>query len=452
MERFLLLNMRMKSILLPWICVLIALNSSGQELTVKTLSELAATTHNTTTVFVSELDEGGFFVHKDSASSPDNGIVLPRKAGGFWVRHFNKALGVNPRWWGAVGDGVHDDLDAINRATKYCLSNNVILQFPSGIFRITGQWLIGGKFIPEGDLFNAAPWSQIPSYNSRQHSLSRDMNPLIVRGSSNTCIYGDFEAKELTPIIYYSIKGNGLPNRPSSHTYNHEFSNIAVFGRGLLKGNKLAAPTNIDYSNKQIGLYVISSDKIKIENCDFIGLNHGLFINTSYWGSVSNCQFEYCQTGMFTLGYNANHIKNVFALYCKVGFEFNGDELSINSINGGHCETGLICKGRYMIINQVYFENTNKSAPNNYQLILGRNRKDRFFGKANRSTGIIINACTLTANGREVILLDDDMDEVIFNGANINGPIHSRHQKNRLNLKNVVGSYKVVGPIELNKH
>jgi hypothetical protein len=421
----------------------------GQETTVRTINDLLATGSNAASIVVTDLDEGGLFVYQSYDKSPDYGIVFPRKAGGSWVRHYNIALGANPKWWGAKGDGINDDLEALNRATKYCLDNNVILQFPSGIFRITAQWLIGGRFFSNNELFKAAPWSQLPSYVPNEHAKTRALNPLIIRGSGNTCIYGDFSAKELTPIVYYSIKGNGLPNRPSSHTFNHEFSNIAIYGRGLYNGKSLAAPTSIDFNNNQIGLYVVSSDKIKIENCDFIGLKYGLFINTSYWGSVSNTQFEYCQTGLFTIGYNANYLQNLFAQYCKVGFEINGDELAINSINGGHCETGLICKGRYMVINQAYFENTNKAAGNNYQIIVGRGKKDRFYGKANRSTGIIFNAFTVTASGRNAILLDDDLDEVHFNGANINGPIISTNSRNKISLKTAVGSFKVNGPAQL---
>lgn len=443
----------MKKIQFSLLCILSVLcfNTFSQEVSLKQIKDLINTTTNATTVFVVDLNEGGIFVHQNYEAVPDFGVVFPRKSGGFWIRHFNKAYGANPMWWGAKGDGVNDDLEALNRATRYCLENDIILQFPSGIFRITGQWLIGGKFLPEKDLFKAAPWSQMPSYVPNEHAKTRALNPLIIRGSSNTCIYGDFIAKELTPIIYYSIKGNGLPNRPSSHTYNHEISNIAVYGRGLFNGKTIAAPTRIDSANNQIGLYIISSDKIKVENCDFIGLNHGLFINTSYWSSISNCQFEFCQLGMFTIGFNANYIQNVFAQYCKTGFEFNGDELTINGINGGHCETGLVCKGRYVVINQIYFENTNKSAPNYYQLVLGRSKSDRFFGKANRSTGIIISACTLTANGRDAVLLEEDFDEVSFTGANINGRINSKNIKSRINLKNVVGSYKIDGPVQVLK-
>lgn len=401
-------------------------------------------------IIVSDRLSGGIFNFSTEKLLPDSGVVFPGRNGGVWVRSFNIAQGVNPCWWGARGDGVHDDLKAIDRATKYCLENETILHFPSGVFRLTDQWVIGSKFIEGEDIFLSAPWTGSKTFNNKAYGDSRRSSPVIVRGSINTCIYGDFDSKELKAIIYYGIKANGFSNNPSSRNYNHEFTNISVYGRGCFSGAAPKIPSQVNEKNNQIGLLVVSSDKVQINNCDFVGLKYGLFFNTSYWGSVSNTSFEVCSTGFFAVAYNANLIQNVYATFCNVGFDIIGNELCINSINSGRCEIALRIRGKYNVINQIYFENSNLGA-NKYQLVLGRGKSDPSFGKASNSTGIIINACTITAHGRPSILLEEDMRDVYINGGQINGEIKSVHSSNKITLKSVQGSYKLTGVGKLYK-
>ena len=160
-------------------------------------------------------------------------MVFPRKAGGVWIRNFDKSKGVNPCWWGAIGDGIHDDLPGIDAATKYCQENRTVLQFPSGVFRITSQWVIGAKTVQENDLLQGK-FTESPSFKMEEHQLARQLGPMIISGGVNTCIYGDFNPNRLTAIIYYNIHSNGPPNNPSSHFYTHEISNIGIYGARFL--------------------------------------------------------------------------------------------------------------------------------------------------------------------------------------------------------------------------
>ena len=60
---------------------------------VKNTAALALATHNEEIIFVKDLAAGGTFFHTDSAISPDKGVVFARKAGGVWMRSFDKEKG-----------------------------------------------------------------------------------------------------------------------------------------------------------------------------------------------------------------------------------------------------------------------------------------------------------------------------------------------------------------------
>lgn len=417
----------------------------AQSNTVNNIAELVSTTSNKESLIVKDLVDGGLFVFIKSGVTEDKGVVFSRKAGGFWVRNFDKSKGINPCWWGAKGDAVHDDLPALKSATDYCLQNKTIMQFPSGIFRITDQWVLGGKTIAEEDLFYG-DFTRAPSFDSKQHAVARKSSPLIIRGGVNTCIYGDFNANKLTAIIYYNIQGNGVANDPSTHLYTHEFSNIGVYAQGYFKGTKPAPPSSVNLANKQIGLVILYCHNPKIDGCGFYGLKYGLFFETSYFGTVRNCRFEFCQTGMATVDYNANLLENVVGYYCKIMADINGSQIVANSLNSEYCETALIFKGKNIVLNGIYCENHNLKLPNNYQLIFGRNRSDPGYSAKSVTTGVIINALTLTAGGRDVILLEDDMQQLNINGSNINGDITTKKSDHKVLMTSSMGSYKVKGP------
>lgn len=425
--------------------LLAAMHIFGQNNMVSTTSELVSASINEETAFVKDLVTGGMFVHVETGVRADNGVVFPRKSGGFWVRHFDKSKGVNPTWWGARGDGVNDDLPALNAATDYCQENKTIMQFPSGVFRITGQWIIGGKTLTEENLFSDK-LTEAPSFDMKQHQIARRSNPVIVRGGVNTCIYGDFKATKLTAIVYYNIQGNGAPNTPSSHLSTHEFSNIGIYAQGFFKGTTPTPPPSVNMENQQIGLVMLYCNNSKIDGCIFSGLKYGLFFNTTYFGSVKNCEFELCQTGLFTIGYNANLIENIVGNYCKLLAEINGSQIVVNNLNSEFCESVLAFKGKNIVLNGVYSENQNLQLPNNYQLIFGRAQSDPNYSAKSVTTGVVINGLTLTAGGRDVILLEDDMKQLNINGANINGGIVTKGADNKIVSQSMIGGFKVNGP------
>lgn len=422
----------------------------AQKTTVNSLQELAASNTAEEIVVVKDQANGGIFFRVSGDVKVDNGVVFRRKKGGFWVRQFNRATGVNPCWWGAAGDGINDDLPALNAATAYCLENETILQFPSGVFRITGSWIIGGKTIDEQDLFSGK-LTKDSSFSMRQHEIARKYNPLIIRGSTKTCVYGDFTSNKLTAIIYYNIKGNGVAGKPTAHLYTHEFSNIGIYGSGFFKGTTATPPAYENLRNQQIGLVMLNCNNPTIDRCNFSGLQYGLLFKTSYWGNIKNCYFELCQTGIYGTDYNANLIENVMGAYCKLLAKINGSQLVLNNFNSEFCETTLVFTGKNIVLNGVYCENNLLKLPNNYQLIFGRNEADPGYSSRSVTTGVVINGLTLTAAGRDVILLEDDMKQLSITAGTINGNIVTKNAANKIVLTNTNGGFKVTGPAMIQK-
>lgn len=435
-----------------WFIIFILIISSGtllsQQTVVDNLEQLTNyETNNSTVVFVSDAESGGLFYISKANIQPDYGIVFPRKNGGIWVRHFNKALGVNIAWWGAKGDGYSDDIEAFNRATKYCLDHNLILNLPSGVFRISKQWVIGAKATNEATLLNNG-YSISGTINIKAHEMARSLSPFIVRGSTNTCIYGDFDTDSLTAIVYYGIKSNGLPKQKSNAHYTHEFSNIGFYGKGFFDGIKPKIQIAKKKSNKQIGLALVYGTNIKITGCTFNSLEYGMVANTIYFSSITNSHFENCFTGIHTLFSNSNLIQNVSGFYNKVFINIRGSQIVINNLNSEYCETALIFSGINLVLNGVYCENHNLNLPNNSQLIFGRSDGNSKSSKS-LTTGVVINGMTLTAGGRDVIMLSDDMRTLNINGSNINGKIITRNKASKIILSNTIGGLNVIGPAQI---
>lgn len=420
-------------------------NTFAQLNTLGSVQELMASASTSSIISVTAAQDGGTFYHSTLKLEPDFGISFPRKAGGIWVRQFNAALGVNPCWWGAKGDGIQNDLPALEAATKYCLTNETILQFPSGVFRITAPWIIGGKTLEEKDLFTSK-LTTAETFKIQQHQRARTSNAMIVRGAAKTCIYGDFIAKQLTAMVYYNINANGIAKMPSAQMYSHEFSNIGFYGEGSFTGVTPRAITKVNEQNQQIGLVILYCNQPKVNGCNFAGLKYGLLAKTSYFGQLSNCSFRYCETGFWAVDYNANLIENLVGFYCTQLAEISGSQLTFNNINTEFCRSTLKFSGKNIIINGMYCENNQLDLPNHYQLILGRNKTDAGYSPKSTTTGIVIRALTITTAGRELILLEEDMRALSITSANMNGSILSKSVRNLIDGNLIDGSIQFLGP------
>ena len=77
----------------------------------------------------------------DSTSEDDGGVVLVAKNGTRWKRRFDGP--VSPKWWGAVGDGKHDDAAPLQAALNYVANHALSLEIESGDFRCGAPLVLG---------------------------------------------------------------------------------------------------------------------------------------------------------------------------------------------------------------------------------------------------------------------------------------------------------------------
>lgn len=400
---------------------------------VNSIADLVSVKDTNSLVYVAEAKRGGLFYYRGLVESEDGGTVFKSKFEGYWIRVDRESNEASPLWWGAIGDGINDDIQAIENATDYCLRNNKVLKFSSGIFRISRQWIIGGKPVHERDIFSRQ-LATAPSWNIRQYEKSRFSNPIKIVGSSQTFIYGDFDNSTIEAILYFGVISNGNSNRPSPQFYTSEISDIGFYGRGSFNKGKFNQTALSSLSNQQIGLLIYRSQSIRISGCKFYGLKFGIVAQDVYFSEIINTTFSTCLLGFQGIGFNANKLDNVLADNCKVGMKILGSVVVCQLLNFEFCETGMEFSGEGLVINGMYCENDNLKKPNKFQIIF------------NNASGVQVNSANLTSGNRDIIFLDEKTKDVTITSSALYGPIKTSHPDNILTIKSTKGNYRKSGP------
>lgn len=80
---------------------------------------------------------GGLFTFKASAVITDNVGYAIKSANGVWERQMS-SKDVSVKWFGAVGDGSHNDADAVAMATRVALALKGRVFVPNGLYKVDG--------------------------------------------------------------------------------------------------------------------------------------------------------------------------------------------------------------------------------------------------------------------------------------------------------------------------
>ncbi len=90
--------------------------------------------------------EGVFYLNPaDTTTADDGGTVIVDADGRRYCRNVEKDVSqVSAKWWGAVGDSLSDDTQALQRCFDYAADNARVAFVPSGTFYCTAGLVLGG--------------------------------------------------------------------------------------------------------------------------------------------------------------------------------------------------------------------------------------------------------------------------------------------------------------------
>ncbi len=386
---------------------------------VKTIKDLEKYKGTTDQIFVTDFKESGVFYPYNGQRKADGGVIVKDGNNKLWQRNYDYSNGVNPWWWQAKGDGVADDLIAFNKMRDYVTMNSTFgemrgeefnrpkIFIPDGIFRITGQWKIGGQSISGTDavVYQCAQSYGAPSFSLSEYIQGGRTLPINIECSSRGFIWGDFKPTELTAIVSYSV---------SAYQYGGASAQTAsIRGLNILGWHKQ------DYNfigddTKQIGLLVLGSSRVTFENCSFFGLQYGMVHNMAYFSLVSQNSFGNCGTGFFTIGSHSSTGVMLSSDHCNLGYEFISGACSWTQISSEQCKRAIQVTGNNIIFNGGYLEQLdNTSGVNDFQVHVGSSTTQ------SRVTGVTFN--NLLIAGSNSVLIDNGVLDVVFSGTTTSG-------------------------------
>jgi len=90
--------------------------------------------------YVTDLGREGVFVYdaSDTTSADNDGTIVVTASGDRYIRRTEAASPIDVRWFGAKGDGVNDDTDAIQAALEEALRlGSAVIRVPAGRYKLT---------------------------------------------------------------------------------------------------------------------------------------------------------------------------------------------------------------------------------------------------------------------------------------------------------------------------
>lgn len=250
------------------------------------------------------------------------------------------------RDFGAVGNGVADDTDAINRALYqlYCIANNTQVRrslfFPAGTYRVTETIVIPtyAKLVGEGAdssiifLDTSEDISSLSAYVARY-------------GDSRQQTGANIGTNGAVPPRNIEISSMGFHTSETTDVFLVETANQCWFHsvsfRGPLTVSALSDPGFnpgvIDTAGVRVNTAAgADTEQITFDLCAFSGTTYGLATGAVFSSStVSNSKFETLYQGIVlsddVTGFRAVH--NVFNDIVRRGIYYNDCALSVSAYN-----------------------------------------------------------------------------------------------------------------------
>lgn len=291
---------------------------------------------------------------------------------------------VNVKDFGAIGNGIIDDSDAIQRAIyeiydRYSGETDIItrraIYFPAGTYRITRSIKIPPYVVLIGDGIDNVKIHQSESTASGCFEFVTTLG----LGIDNTNNVGSFAYP--TGISIHGMtfsSASDLPGVVIDSSTNCTFNNVGFLGArnrprlpaitevpAVLIGSSVSATSSIRFRNCVFSKYIYAVNfmtpiqpisNIVFDTCIFKELAKGIVTVDSsliYGITASGCKFEYISEQGIYGGQGVNGIQSIGNVFCDVGNDYNGDTGPVTSViefNGTQC-TSL---GDYFCRSVVY--------------------------------------------------------------------------------------------------
>ncbi|MBP1988859.1 twin-arginine translocation signal domain-containing protein [Paenibacillus eucommiae] len=265
--------------------------------------------------------EGNFYYDTlDTTTEDDAALTIVSASGARFKRYIGDQL--NPKWFGAVGDGITDDTDAFNNTIKAGLSSGIRkMSVPTAKYKITGTILVPASYEIELN------WSVIEGagigINNIFETAYADNGDII----SNIGVPGDNQPYR---VICTIIRNATIMN------CNKAFN--------LWNFNEASELSNFYFYDCTWAVYAA--------RCWY-----SRFVNMLSRGTANDAANAVYYFGQFV---NVQKIDSLFAVGRKLGFEFAGgaDGLLIQNCSAEGCVDGLklTSECNVMTIDTCYFE------------------------------------------------------------------------------------------------
>lgn len=289
--------------------------------TASTIADMQAFNGSDVTTDVRDPLRGGIFNFTTEALTPDYGTIFPATAkeppGGFWVRQFDNVR-VMPEWYGAQGDGVADDWEAIQAAMDSAYG--VIVLDETYMVSKPVDWVankqieLNGTITPQNSVktFLTADVSigatTIQALNAEdnyfvgQQVVISDDNMTVQGGSTGqtrrtakatrvVAVSGNTITIESGLNVGFTVAANVYVQHLQNAILAEDIYNPIIYGRGLVEANK-ANQANVD----PVILNATSEDTrygngVTFKGCMFPKID-GITVQNA---AVQNAVFYQCQ-------------------------------------------------------------------------------------------------------------------------------------------------------------
>jgi hypothetical protein len=433
-------------------------NASSGVIVVTTVSQLSSYSGTSTLIFLSDAKRGGYFNYRSTGYTTNDGVAFSAtgKGGGHWVRYFEPGDGVNPYWFGAVGDGSTDDLAALNSTVTYALTNKLDIAFPSGVFRVTDTWIVGFKFIGESEM-NIPSYTSGATYSSTERVKARTSERITIRGSGNTVIWGDFtSASGLKAIVYYGILSGGQSTKLLQEG-SRGFDGITIAAQEAIVAGSYTNTGLPNASNNQIGICAHSSVRFRATNITVIGMKVGMFGHSLYQSDISNVKALFCKFGSYFMDHAVTKISNYIGDHCTEGLYIQGSPMIVVNPWLNVCNVGLRISGETELsanytsenvtIENIYCEEAGATTTG-AQIIVGDTVTEN---NSNLTNTVVFKGMVGSAGTGNYMMLLGNVGKVTVEGCNTsnNPAVNSLFEHASLIVRNSATKWTMDGPARI---